>query len=64
MRIEELGLRLATIGSLTIPPALSSTVDSVIGSTSNNDVGTRDLNQRSIPFFVSESGLAVEDNLS
>lgn len=64
MGIEELGLRLATVSTLAIPPALSSTVDSVVRGTSNNDVGARDLNQGSIPFLVSEGGLAVEDNLS
>lgn len=63
MGIEELWLRLATVGALAIPPALSSTVDSVVGGTSNNDVGTRDLNKGSIPFLVSEGGLAVEDDL-
>lgn len=63
MGIEELGLRLATVGTLAIPPALSSTVDSVVRGTSNNDVGARDLNQGSVPFLVSEGGLTVEDNL-
>lgn len=64
MGIEELGLRLATVGTLAIPPALSSTVDSVVGGASNNDVGTRDLNEGSVPFLVSKGGLAVEDYLS
>lgn len=63
MGVEELGLRLATVGALAIPPALSSTIDRVVGGTSNNNVGARDLNQGSIPFLVSEGGLTVEDNL-
>lgn len=61
--IEELWLCLATIGTLAIPPALSTTVDGVVGSTSNDDVRAGDTDQRSIPFLVAEGGLAVKDDL-
>jgi hypothetical protein len=61
--IEELWLGLAAVGTLTVPPALSTTIDSVVGSTSNDDVGAGDTDERSIPLLIAEGGLAVKDDL-
>lgn len=63
MGIEELWLGLATVGTLAVPPALSTTVDSVVGSAGNNGVGAGDTDERSISLLVAEGGLAVEDDL-
>lgn len=61
--IEELWLGLSTIGSLAVPPALSTAVDGVVGSTGNDDVGAGDTDERSIPLLVAEGSLALEDDL-
>jgi hypothetical protein len=61
--IEELRLGLATIGTLAVPPALSTTVDGVVGSAGNDNVGAGDTDERPIPLLVAEGGLAVEDDL-
>jgi hypothetical protein len=61
--IEELWLGLATVGTLAVPPALSTTVDGVVRSAGNDDVRARDTDERSIPLLVAEGGLAVEDDL-
>lgn len=63
MGIEELWLGLAAVGTLAVPPALSTTVDGVVGSTSNDDVGAGDTDERSIPLLIAEGGLAVKDDL-
>ena len=63
MGVEELGLGLAAVGSLAVPPACSPTVDGVVGGTSDTDLRSGDLNQRSVPFLVSEGGLTTEDDL-
>lgn len=36
--VEELGLRLAAVGALPIPPASAATVDGVVGCSGNDDV--------------------------
>jgi hypothetical protein len=54
--IEELGLGLAAVGALSIPP--TGTVGSLDG-----DIGSRDLDERTAPLFVTESSGALEDNL-
>lgn len=38
MGVEELGLRLAAVGALPIPPASAATVDGVVGCSGNDDV--------------------------
>jgi hypothetical protein len=61
--IEELGLGLATIGAFSIPPPRAVSVDySAIGSL-DGDIGSRDLDERTAPLFVTERSGAFEDDL-
>lgn len=62
--VEELGLRHTTVTSLPIPPAGSIGVQ--LGATGTLDVDSSalDLEERTVPFLVSPSCLALEDNLS
>jgi hypothetical protein len=61
--IEELGLGLATIGALSVPPTGTVGVDeSAIGSL-DGDVGSRDFDERAAPLFVTERSGAFEDDL-
>lgn len=62
--VKELGLGLATIGTLTIPPALTTTVDGVVGRSGDEDVGSGDADKGAFPFFVAKGGFAAEDDLS
>ena len=57
-----LGLGLATIGALPIPPFGAITIDNVTRSTLHGDLGTRDRDQRTCPLLVTESGFAREDD--
>ena len=63
VRVEELGLGLAAVGALGIPPPRSITVDNVSGFTGHLDVLSGHPDQRALPFLVSEGGLALEDDL-
>jgi len=60
--VEELGLGLAAVGTLGVPPASTITVE---GSTSaiDGERVTRDGNKRALPFLVSKGGSALEDDM-
>ena len=63
MRAEELGLGLAAVAALGVPPAGPVAVDLCAGGLLNRDVVTGHGDQRSLPFFVAKSCLAFKDNL-
>jgi hypothetical protein len=54
--VEELWLRLASVGTLTIPPGSTTTIDGVTASTGNDDVSSRNGDQWTRPFFVAKGG--------
>jgi hypothetical protein len=58
-----LGLGLASIATLSVPPLGTSGVDDMTSSTIDRDVGTRDGDQWTFPLFVSERSRALEGNL-
>jgi hypothetical protein len=60
--VEELGLGLAAVRALGVPPASTITVE---GSTSTVDSErvTRDGNKRTLPLLVSKGGSALEDDM-
>jgi hypothetical protein len=55
-----LGLLLATVGALTIPPLLTGTVDKMAAGTGNFEVGPGDRDQGAIPLRVAEGGGTLE----
>jgi hypothetical protein len=61
--VEELGLGLAAIASLSVPPASPTTVEDGSRSTSDGDISSRDGDERAGPFLVPEAGGALEYNL-
>lgn len=63
MGIEELGLGLSTIGSLSIPPACTTSVNNISTRTGDDNIGSGDRDKRSRPFFVAERSGALEDDL-
>ena len=63
MSIEELGLRLAAIASLAIPPAGTIGVQICTRGAFNSDPRALNLEQWADPFFVAPGGLAFEDDL-
>ena len=60
--VEELGLGLAAVRALGVPPASTITVE---GSTSaiDGERVTRDGNKRALPLLVSKGGSALEDDM-
>jgi hypothetical protein len=62
--IEELWLGLSTVGSLSIPVLGSKTVELVAGGTSDDDISSRDGNERAGPLVVLEGGSTLEDDVS
>ena len=62
MSVEELGLGLAAVGTLGVPPARSITIKSCT-STIDSERVTRDGNERARPLLVSEGGCALEDDV-
>jgi hypothetical protein len=60
--IEELGLRLAAVGALGVPPARSVAIESSSGTIDSERV-TRDGDKRAGPLLVSEGGSALEDDM-
>lgn len=60
--VEELGLSLAAVRALGVPPASTITVE---GSTSTIDSErvTRDGNKRAFPLLVSKGGSALENDV-
>jgi hypothetical protein len=63
MGIEELGLGLASIGSLAVPPAGSAAIDDMALFAGDLDVRARKADKRTFPLLVSEGRLAPEDYL-
>jgi hypothetical protein len=63
VRVEELGLGLATVGSLSVPPACSTAVDFVPRCSGHCDGGAGNGDQRTTPLFVTKCSGAFEDNL-
>lgn len=62
MSIEELGLGLAAVAALAVPPAGTATVQNSARSI-DGDVGAGDGDEGTGPFFVAEGGGAFEDDL-
>lgn len=61
--IEELRLRLATVGTLSIPPTSTITINNMAGSTFDSDIGSGDRDERTLPLLVAEGSLTLEDDL-
>ena len=59
---EELGLRLSTVATLAIPPSLALTINGSPGAIDEN-VFTREGDERPRPLPVPESRLSLESNL-
>ena len=60
--VEELWLLLAAVGTLAVPPLSTIAVNNVAGSTLDGDLGTRDRDERTLPFLVAEAGGTLEGN--
>jgi hypothetical protein len=58
--VEELGLGLATVGTLAIPPSTALAVDDGARSTDDGDVVSRDRNERTSPLLVTKGGRTLE----
>lgn len=63
MGVEELGLRLAAVGALAVPPTGTVGVEVGPGGAFDGDLGALDLQQRAIPLFIAPSSLAFKDDL-
>lgn len=61
--VEELWLGLSTVGSLTIPVLGSLTIKLAAGGTLDSNVSSGDREERTGPFFVTEGGGTLEDDL-
>lgn len=55
-----LGLGLASIAALAIPPGWTTTVDEMARSTGDGDLGSADADERTRPLLVSEGGGSLE----
>lgn len=62
MSVEELGLVLAAVGALGVPPAASIAVESGTSAV-DGDVVTGDGDEGTLPLLVTESGSTLEDNV-
>ena len=60
--VEELGLGLATISTLAVPPSAALTVEDGTRSTDDGDLVARDGDKRSTPLLVAKSGSTLEGN--
>ena len=58
--IAYLGLGLASVRSLSIPPLLTSAINGVAGGTHHLDVGSGDGDERTCPLLVSKGRCALE----
>ena len=63
MCAEELGLGLATVAALCVPPALTFTVNGVAGSTFDEKIVSGEGDQGTFPFLVAKGSLSLEDDL-
>jgi hypothetical protein len=64
VRVEELGLGLAAVATLGVPPAGAVAVDLGAGLLLDGDGGSGDRDQGALPLFVAEGGFSLEDDLS
>lgn len=62
MSVEELGLGLAAVRALGVPPASTITVESST-STVDSERVTRDGDKRASPLLVSKGGSALENDM-
>jgi len=62
MGVEELGLVLATVGALCVPPAATIAVESGTSAIDGNVIAT-EADEGTFPLFVAEGGGALEDDL-
>lgn len=60
--VEELGLGLAAVRALGVPPASTITVEGSTGAIDSERV-TRDGNKRAFPLLVSKGGSALENDV-
>ena len=60
---EELGLGLATVAALGIPPTLTFTVNGVARGTLDEKIVSGESNQGTFPQSITESSLSLEDDL-
>jgi hypothetical protein len=60
--VEELGLVLATVRALGVPPAASITIESGTSAV-DGDVVAGDGDEGTLPLLVTESGSTLEDNV-
>ena len=60
--VEELGLCLAAVGTLSVPPLSAVAVDNVAGGTLDGDLGTGDRDERTLPLLVAEASGTLEGN--
>jgi len=58
--VEELGLGLATVGALAVPPSAALAVDDGTRSTNDGDLVTRDGNKRTAPLLVTKGSGTLE----
>lgn len=61
--VHELGLGLATVGALAVPPARTVTVDDSAVSHGDGQVLTTEADQRTLPFLVAERSGTLEGDL-
>jgi len=61
--VEELGLGLAAVAALAVPPASTITVEDTAGSTSNGDRSTGDADEGAFPLLVAKGGGTLEDDV-
>jgi hypothetical protein len=61
--VHELGLCLAAVGALAIPPAGALAVNHSAGVLLDGDVLAAEADQGAAPLFVAEGGGALEDDL-
>ena len=55
-----LGLRLAAVASLAIPPLSTICVNDMASGANDFDVGSRNRDERALPLLVAEGGGALE----
>lgn len=63
MGVEELGLGLAAISSLSVPPAGAVAIEVGSGRSLDGNVRSRDRDQRTGPLLVAKGGLTFKDDL-
>lgn len=61
--VEELGLRLSSVRSLSVPPQITITIDVCTRYCSYGDIRSRHGDQRTRPFFVAKGCFALKDDL-